>query len=98
MRNFLVMQTDFSFKSAAVSVMHGVCYQVDRDLIVEDVSHEVANGIRMLPVQIWHIPFPTGRSVLFLCRLLIPVLERIAEPVLPKQKMDTTLSLRTMVH
>lgn len=42
MRNFLVMQTDFSFKSAAVSVMHGVCYQVDRDLIVEDVSHEVA--------------------------------------------------------
>lgn len=42
MRNFLVMQTDFSFKSAAVSVMHGVSYQVDRDLIVEDVSHEVA--------------------------------------------------------
>lgn len=42
MRNFLVMQTDFSLKSAAVSVMHGVSYQVDRDLIVEDISHEVA--------------------------------------------------------
>ena len=42
MRNFLVMQTDFSFKSAAVSVMHGVSYQVDRDLVVEDISHEVA--------------------------------------------------------
>lgn len=42
MRNFLVMQTDFSLKSAAVSVMHGVCYQVDRDLVVEDISHEVA--------------------------------------------------------
>jgi len=42
MRNFLVMQTDFSLKSAAVSVMHGVCYRVDRDLIVEDISHEVA--------------------------------------------------------
>ena len=41
MRNFLVMQTDFSLKSAAVSVMHGVSYQVDRDLIVEDISHEV---------------------------------------------------------
>ena len=42
MRNFIVMQTDFSLKSAAVSVMHGVCYQVDRELIVEDISHEVA--------------------------------------------------------
>ena len=42
MRNFLVMQTDFSLKSAAVSVMHGVSYQVDRELIVEDISHEVA--------------------------------------------------------
>lgn len=42
MRNFLVMQTDFSFKSAAVSVMHGVSYQVDSDLVVEDISHEVA--------------------------------------------------------
>lgn len=42
MCNFLVMQTDFSFKSAAVSVMHGVSYQVDRNLIVEDISHEVA--------------------------------------------------------
>ena len=42
MRNFLVMQTDFSLKSAAVSVMHGVSYQVDRDLVVEDISHEVA--------------------------------------------------------
>lgn len=42
MRNFLVMQTDFSLKSAAVSVMHGVCYQIDRDLVVEDISHEVA--------------------------------------------------------
>lgn len=41
MRNFLVMQTDFSLKSAAVSVMHGVSYQVDRDLVVEDISHEV---------------------------------------------------------
>ena len=41
-RNFLVMQTDFSLKSAAVSVMHGVSYQVDRDLVVEDISHEVA--------------------------------------------------------
>lgn len=36
------MQTDFSMKSAAVSVMHGVCYQVDRELIVDDISHEVA--------------------------------------------------------
>ena len=42
MRNFLVMQTDFSLKSAAVSVMHGVSYQVDRELVVEDISHEVA--------------------------------------------------------
>ena len=42
MRNFLVMQTDFSMKSAAVSVMHGVCYQVDPELIVDDISHEVA--------------------------------------------------------
>ena len=42
MRNFLVMQTDFSMKSAAVCVMHGVSYQVDPDLIVEDMSHEVA--------------------------------------------------------
>ena len=42
MHNFIVMQTDFSLKSAAVSVMHGVCYQVDRNLIVEDISHEVA--------------------------------------------------------
>lgn len=42
MRNFLVMQTDFSLKSAAVSVMHGVSYQVDRDLIIDDISHEVA--------------------------------------------------------
>ena len=42
MRNFLVMQTDFSLKSAAVSVMHGVSYQVDRDLVIEDISHEVA--------------------------------------------------------
>lgn len=41
MRNFLVMQTDFSMRSAAVSVMHGVSYQVDRDLVVEDISHEV---------------------------------------------------------
>ena len=41
MRNFLVMQTDFSLKSAAVSVMHGVSYQVDRELVVEDISHEV---------------------------------------------------------
>lgn len=42
MRKFIAMQTDFSRKSAAVSVMHGVCYQVDPNLVVEDISHEVA--------------------------------------------------------
>ncbi len=42
MRKFLVMQTDFSLKSGAVAVMHGVSYQVDTDLVVEDISHEVA--------------------------------------------------------
>ncbi len=42
MRNFLVMQTDFSLRSGAVSVMHGVAYQVCPDLVVEDISHEVA--------------------------------------------------------
>ena len=38
----LAMQTDFSLKSAAVSVMHGVCYQVDSELVVEDISHEIS--------------------------------------------------------
>ena len=38
----VAMQTDFSLKSAAVSVMHGVCYQVDEQLVVEDISHEVS--------------------------------------------------------
>lgn len=41
MRNFLVMQTDFSLKSGAVSVMHGVAYQIDPELVVDDISHEV---------------------------------------------------------
>ena len=41
MKKFLVMQTDFSFKSGAVSVMHGVAYNIDNDLIVDDLSHEV---------------------------------------------------------
>ena len=41
MRKFLVMQTDFSLKSGAVAVMHGVSYQVDPELVVEDISHEV---------------------------------------------------------
>ena len=38
----VAMQTDFSLRSAAVSVMHGVCYQVDEELVVEDISHEVS--------------------------------------------------------
>ena len=42
MRKFIAMQTDFSMKSAAVSVMHGVCYQVDPELVVDDISHDVA--------------------------------------------------------
>lgn len=42
MRKFLVMQTDFSLKSGAVAVMHGVCYQINPDLVVDDISHEVA--------------------------------------------------------
>lgn len=41
MRNFLVMQTDFTRHSGAVAVMHGVSYQVDPELVVEDLNHNV---------------------------------------------------------
>lgn len=41
MRKFLVMQTDFSYKSGAVAVMHGVSYQLDPELVIDDISHEV---------------------------------------------------------
>jgi len=41
-RPILAMQTDFSLKSASVSVMHGVCYQVDENIIIEDISHEIS--------------------------------------------------------
>lgn len=41
MKKFLVMQTDFSYKSGAVAVMHGVSYQLDPELVIDDVSHEV---------------------------------------------------------
>ncbi|MDR1794522.1 MAG: SAM-dependent chlorinase/fluorinase [Erysipelotrichaceae bacterium] len=38
---FVVLQTDFSLSTAAVSTMHGVIYQLDPSLRVEDLSHEV---------------------------------------------------------
>lgn len=41
MKKFLVMQTDFSLKSGAVAVMHGVSYQIDPELVIDDISHEV---------------------------------------------------------
>lgn len=41
MRNHLAMQTDFSMATGAVGVMHGVAYQVDPGLVVDDISHDL---------------------------------------------------------
>ena len=41
MRKHLAMQTDFTLASGAVGVMHGVAYQVDPHLTVDDITHEI---------------------------------------------------------
>ena len=41
MKKFVVMQTDFSYKAGAVAVMQGVSYQLDPELVIDDISHEV---------------------------------------------------------
>ena len=37
----VVLQTDFGVKDQAVAAMHGVIRKVDRDLIVEELTHEI---------------------------------------------------------
>jgi S-adenosylmethionine hydrolase len=37
----VVLQTDFGVKDQAVAAMHGVIRKVDRDLVVEDLTHEI---------------------------------------------------------
>lgn len=37
----VVYQSDFGLKDGAVSAMHGVALSVDRDLVLEDLTHEI---------------------------------------------------------
>lgn len=41
MKNLIVLQTDFTFKEGAVAVMKGVIKNVDRDLEILDLTHEI---------------------------------------------------------
>lgn len=43
----LVFQSDFGLSDGAVSAMHGVAYEVDADLIVDDITHDVP------PFNVW---------------------------------------------
>jgi S-adenosylmethionine hydrolase len=38
---FIAIQTDFSLNSSGASLMHSVCYQVDPELRVEDITHGI---------------------------------------------------------
>ena len=69
MRNFLVMQNDFSLKSAAVAVMHGVSYQVDQELVVEDISHEVVKWIPYAASANLAYVLPYCQKVLYMYQL-----------------------------
>lgn len=47
MKDYLVLQTDFGLVDGAVSAMYGVAHTVSRDIVVQDLTHEIP------PYDIW---------------------------------------------
>ena len=41
MAGFLVVQTDFGLQDGAVNAMYGVAYQVEPNLIINNLTHEI---------------------------------------------------------
>lgn len=56
-RNALILLTDFGEKDGAVSAMRGVAYQVSKDIILSDLSHEVPN------FDIWQAAYRLKQTV-----------------------------------
>lgn len=55
----VVLQTDFGLKDGAVNAMKGVIYNVDKSLIVSDLTHEIP------PYHIWEASYRLGQVTPF---------------------------------
>lgn len=58
-KNILVMQSDFGLVDGAVSAMYGVAKQVDVDLNIEDLTHDIT------PFNIWEASYRLMQTVKF---------------------------------
>lgn len=58
-RTPLVLTTDFGLRDGAVSAMKGVAYQVDSELFISDLSHEIA------PYDIWEAAYRVEQTFRF---------------------------------
>lgn len=59
MGNYLVLQTDFGLGDGAVSAMYGVAHSVSRDIVVEDLTHDIP------PYDIWSASYRLVQTVAY---------------------------------
>ncbi|MBM6615239.1 S-adenosyl-l-methionine hydroxide adenosyltransferase family protein [Desemzia sp. RIT804] len=59
MGNYLVLQTDFGLGDGAVSAMYGVAHTVSREIVVEDLTHDIP------PYDIWSASYRLLQTVAY---------------------------------
>ncbi len=57
MKNLLVFQSDFGLVDGAVAAMYGVAYEVDKSLVINNLTHEIP------PYHIWEASYRLIQSV-----------------------------------